>query len=81
MQARLWSISRQYGPPFATWEPGPPVPRIATDPTSLFDIEQSDVLIDNFLRGLELEENQFLCSKRELKSIGFVGTGYQYPSE
>jgi hypothetical protein len=57
------------------------VPREAFDVRSDFDPVETEVLVNQYLRGLDYHTNTFLSSPDQMRESGFVGTPYVFSSE
>lgn len=57
---------------------GDPVPRQALDPDIVFDVSESEMLINSFLVDLDYEENPFLSKPDQMLEWGFEGKPYAY---
>jgi len=60
---------------------GEVVPREAFDPQFPFVLEQTEALINRFLRSLDYRSNPFLASPQAMLAEGFEGTPYVFSSE
>jgi len=60
---------------------GEVVPREALDPDLDFQIEQTELLVNRFLRGLNYRANPFLNSPQQMIEQGFKGTPYVFNIE
>jgi hypothetical protein len=73
----LQRLQRFY--PFDPADPlGDVVPREALDPALPFQPEQTESLVNRFLAGLNVEENDFLQPPEDMLEEGFEGTPYVF---
>ena len=60
---------------------GDPVPRVALDPNFVFNSEDIEPLINQYLRKLDPEKNWILNSAEDMKNEGFELTPYAFDLE
>jgi hypothetical protein len=60
---------------------GEVIPKEVLDPDRQFSVEQTEVLINRFLRALDYRSNPFLNSPERMVEKGFAGTPYRFNIE